>query len=255
MTYALRQNAFTLVELILAVSMAIALTLAMLWFYDHTAATRDNVMDEKRRVGTRRAVMDRVTNELRSALSVSFLRIGLTGQSDSMTFTTVALPGEAAWAVRTSTEDPIPPEQDLVLLTYRLRIEEDENGDDQIVGLEKGIQKIITARAAEEAVADATGTEPLESEDDEEAEIQTTLVSSDFKFLRLRYFDGREWVPEYQGTTLPLAVDVAFGYEPLPDGTDPDDYPHELIHRVIYLPGSTATQEDGGIRGLTEGGL
>jgi len=57
-------------------------------------------------------------------------------------------------------------------------------------------------------------------------------------FLQFYYWDGSGWSERWDATTLPACVEVDLGVEPLPEGTDPLDYPYELFRRVIYLPGS-----------------
>jgi len=204
---------FTLIEVILTLTLAIALIGTVLSFHSRAAATRRRVLDRLDAISAERLVMDRVTNELRGAMTYPFLQFGMQGSSERVTFMTAALPGPAAWAIRKSTDDPIPPEHDLQIVGYRLRIAEDDDGVEYVAGLERTCQKIVAARTAEEGV-----------------DITVSLLTD------------RNW----SGGDLPRAVEIAMGREPLPEDTDPADYPHELYRRVIYIPGGAPAPRDTG---------
>ncbi|MCD6303547.1 MAG: hypothetical protein J7M21_01125, partial [Planctomycetes bacterium] len=63
------------------------------------------------------------------------------------------------------------------------------------------------------------------------------------------------WTDCWQDSSLPLAVEVVIGRQPLPEDVEPQDYPYEVFRRVIYVP---AGQQPAGattiIRGLGGGG-
>lgn len=233
-----RAKAFTLVEVVLAIALSLGLMATMLWFYNHAGEVRDSVTEEIQQITARRRMMDRLTNELRSSLAYDFLNIGMEGQIDSVTFITAVLPGQAAWAVRNAVEDPIPPEQDLQMVTYGLQILEDDDGQQYINGLEAQTQKIVAAPDAEEG-----------------KEITTSLLSPYVLFVRFRYWDGEAWVEEWQDGSLPGAVEIAIGSEPLPENVEPIDYPYELNQRVVFIPTAINREKQGGtIRGLPGAG-
>ncbi len=222
------RRAFTLTEVVLSIGLALGLMGTLLWFYQHAADTRDTIGQDLDRLQQRRLVMDRVTEQLRGAMSHRFLNIGLEGQTDRVTFIAARLPGNAAWAVRDGTDDFVPPEQDVVLTSFALRIEEDEDGYGVIRGVEMQTQKLIATETAEEGEG-----------------IESALLSSDFLFVRFRYWDdeGQAWLDTWEEGGIPKAIEVAFGYEPLEEDAEPIDYPHELVSRVIYLPGAAEPQD------------
>jgi len=228
------QPGFTLLEVVLAVTLSLALMAAILTFYRQAAHVREAVLDEARLVAAERLVMSRVTEELRGALVYPFVGLGLDGGIDQMRFSSAVLPGPAAWVVTKMTDQaPPPPERDVQIVGYRLRIVEDEMGQPVIEGLERTCQRVLTARVTEEG-----------------QNIEATLLSDGIKFLRLRYWDGNAWVDSWGGGDLPGAVEIALGQEPLPEGVDPLQYPYPTFRRVIYVPeGAKAT---GGtvVRGL-----
>lgn len=237
-----RRSAMTLLEVVLAVSLALTVMLGVMQFHDQIVAIREGVIREAELIGAERRIMDRVTDELRSAMVYPFLGIGMEGQAEQMQFVTACLPGPAAWAVRGVLDEPVPPEQDLQLVGYRLRIVEDEEtGEWVVVGLERTCQKVISAPV----VADDEQAEP--------EEFTTALLTPRIKFLYVRYWDGAGWQPSWGGGDLPTAVEITLGTEPLEEEMNPEDYPHPVFRRVVYVPGSTQALGGTIVRGLRGG--
>ncbi len=212
-----RNTAFTLVEVVLAVTLAIGLAGGVLAFYRHISDVRTRVRAQGQDLAAERLVMDRITAEVRAAMGFP---IRLQGAPHSVTFISATLPGAAAWAVRKSTEEPIPPEHDLQLVGYRLGKAEDEDGNVFITGLERTCQKIVAAPEVEEG-----------------DEISVALLTGRIKFLYLRYWQGSTWVETWTESALPLAVEINIGFEPLAEDTEPAEYEHEVFRRVVHVPG------------------
>ena len=163
------------------------------------------------------------------------------------TFVTTALPGKAAWVVQDVADAPLPPEQDIRLVSYALRYVEDDDGLTYIVGLETSVQKLLTAQVIEDAEGEA-------STDTEEQANSSVLLSPYIQFVRFRYWDGTEWLEEWLDQGLPLAIEVALGERPLPEGVEPAQYEYELARRVVSLPTATPPSASGDlIRGLGGG--
>jgi hypothetical protein len=238
------RRGLTLVEALLAITLAAGLMLAVLIFYDHVVGTRDEFTGQMTQVAitaARRAAMARMTDELRAAITYPFLQVGLSGQVGQMEFITTGVPGKVAWAVESISREPVEPEQDLRLVGYRIRYVENEDGDLVAEGLERTVQKVIAVRVAEEG-----------------EEIIGAVIAPEFKFLALRYWDNEagEWLESWEGGDLPMAVEIVLGIEPLPEDMEPADYPYETFRRVVHVPGGQ--RAFGGsviIRGGREGGL
>jgi type II secretory pathway component PulJ len=228
---------FTLLEIVLAVALALALVAAMLTFYQQAAQVRASLSQEVDKTGAERAVMNLLTSELRSAWACREIGLGLEGGPDQMRLVTTCLPGATAWVVTTATETPPPAERDIQVVGWRLRIVEDEDGRPVIVGIERTCQKNVTARVAEEG-----------------KEIQTLLVTPRFKFIRFRYWDGNTWLESWGGGDLPGAVEIVLGEEPLPEGVEPMDYPFPIFRRVVYVPAGAKASGGTIVRGLDDGG-
>jgi len=233
-----RQGGFTLIEVVLAVALALALVGALLVFYQQTTQVRAAVGDVVETVADERIVMDLVTDELRAALVLPRTGITLEGSLDAMRFVTTRLPGAVAWAEPSATDAPAaPPERDVQIVGCRLRVVEDADGSPVIVGVEHTCQKLVTARAAEEG-----------------KEIQATLLAPRLKFLRLRYWDGTDWQPRWSGSGLPGAVEIVLGEKPLPEGTDALRYPYPIYRRVVFVPAGAKARSGTAVIGLGEEG-
>jgi len=218
----------TLLEVVLAVALTVGLMTAALAFYEAITAARNSFTDQlqtAQATAAQRRVMDRITEELRSAIVYRFLGAGLAGQPMEMRFMTANLPGKGVWATEDITERPIAPQHDIQLVGYRLRIGEDENGDEVIEGLERTVQRVLAAAVAEEG-----------------EDIEGALIAPQFRFVTFHYWDNQvgEWLPSWEEGDLPLAVEIVLGIEPLPEDLEPEDYPYETSRRVVYLPGGTA---------------
>lgn len=230
------RSGFTLLEVVLAVSLALGLLVAMFGFYRHTTRVESAVTEEVERVGAVRAVMRLLTRELRSAFVVRFLGQGLDGAGDRIQLASLTLPSGAVWIEQGMTEtSPLPPEHDVQIVGYRLRYVENEEGDLVVAGLERTCQRVLTLRVAEEG---------------EEEEIEVMLVTPHIAFLRLRYWDGSAWAEAWQGNDLPGAVEITLGYRPLPEDTEPEEYPYETHRRVVAIPSAAKDQQGTVIRGL-----
>jgi len=125
MTRRRHKSGFTLLEVTLALALSIVLVSGMLGLYDHATTIRRSVTEHTEQVTSVRIIMGRMTNELRGAMTYPFLNFGMEGTDGGFKFMTASLPGPAVWAVRKSTEDPIPPETDLEMVGYRLQTYED----------------------------------------------------------------------------------------------------------------------------------
>jgi len=236
------RHGVTLLEVMLALSLVTGLIGSLLAVYDQVLGTKQDIFSDIEKISTRRFIMERLTDELRGAMVYPFLNIGLEGEAQSVQFMTASVPGKAAWAVRGATDDPVPPEQDMGLVGYGVRIVEDEEtGEMIVVGLERTYQKTISRVNVEGE------------------QIESVLLTSDFKFIRFRFWDGVEWQESCGGGQMPVAVEMCIGEEALPEETEPAEYPYPVFRRVVYMPSGAATAEGDGaeggaiIRGLGEG--
>jgi type II secretory pathway component PulJ len=224
---------FTLLEVILAVALAVAVVAAAFAFYRRALQVREAIITEVEVAAAERAIMGHLTSELRSAMADPFVSSGITGSAGEIQFATVVVPGPTAWAVRNVTDEPITPERDLQLVGYRLRTHEDQQGQVVIDGLERACKTLVSPPTAEEG----TG-------------VTTALMSPRIQFLYFRYWDGASWAEGWPGGDLPGAVEITLGLKPLPENVLPQDYPYPTFRRVVFVPEGAKPVTGTVVRGL-----
>ncbi len=237
---------FTLIEVILAVSLSVLLIGTALWFHHHAGVVRTAVSQEASDIAARRQIMDRITADLRGAIALPGQAGSLDGSTDRVTFITATLPGRNVWTEQKLTETPPAAEQDLRQVSYGLAVYEDEQGNRFIAGIDASVQRILSPKVVE---ANAGG--PTNN-----SQLVTALLSSKYRFMRFQFWDGATWQIEWKDQPAPpVAVEVVLGEEPLAENEEPLQYSHETIRRVIFLPSGSPTAEEGSIiQGLGGGG-
>jgi type II secretion system protein J len=242
------RDGFTLLEVLLAISLIAAVTAGVYGLYASAASFREQLIASSRGVSRRRMLMTALTEELTSAVLEPWLRedpesegdlmlqFGLVGElheetwDAELTFVTARLPGPAAWVQRNITETPPDPESDLAAVTYRMRYD-DETG--QPLGLERIERKLLAS------LPDEPG--------------RRELIAPDVRFFSVRYWsenDG-DWASSWPEGGLPMAVEIVVSdIEPYEAG----EWPGEYSRRVIFLPGGKTPVRGRIIRGLGGGG-
>ncbi|MCL2701278.1 MAG: prepilin-type N-terminal cleavage/methylation domain-containing protein [Phycisphaerae bacterium] len=232
---------FTLIEVILAIALAVGLLATIMAFHRQAGYVRNVIADDMAASAAQRILMDRWSDDLEGALPYSFLQMGLEGTINPDTdlpelrFVTATLPGPSIWAVRKTTDDPIPPEHDLQMVIYQLSSFRCADDHVHVTGLQRSVRKIIT---------------PTEIRHDGK-DVSPSMFIPQVKFLDIQYYDGGEWfgawpMPEWDSRdprrrNLPTAVKVIVGREECPPDMKPDDYPlsYPTFQRTIFLTGGT----------------
>ncbi|MFP4052338.1 MAG: type II secretion system protein J [Phycisphaerae bacterium] len=242
------RGGFTLLEILLAIVLIVGVLGGVFGLYAYASDFRETLNEESQRVSQRRAVMARLTDELRATVAEPWLRedpdsegdlmlqFGLVGETDEdMYYCTLRLvcarvPGPAAWVERNITEKPVEPESDLMVVTYALRVDP-ESG--QVEGLQRTEQKLLAS------LPETPG--------------RTTLVDPRARFFQVRYWSASDsdWVYEWPEGGLPMAVEIVISDE-LPE--DMNDLPSSYARRVVYLPAGKTPLRGQIIRGLSPGG-
>jgi type II secretory pathway component PulJ len=213
-----------LLEVLLAVTLAVALVIAMLAFYRQVADVREVIGAEADTINAERTVMDLATGELRCALAYAPANLGLAGTTSEMRFATTTVPGADAWLVPSVVDSPLNLSGgDVRIVGYRLQTSQDEQGNPIVDGIARTVQKQPTA----------TGTDGVLEEG---KQIQVKLLAPSWKFMRLRYWDGSAWLDAWSQADLPGAVEIVLGEKPLPDGVAPADYGYPIFSRVVFIP-------------------
>ena len=232
------RRGFTLIEVILSVTLTLGLLLSVYSMYGQVMDLRKGLSADAADLAVRRNLMTRITTDCHNAIvyplpqidpetgEMSQVNTGLVGGIESVQFVAVRLPGAAAWASEQIADAPIPAEPDVEMVTYRLARDKETY---QPLGIERVTQRVLGWAAQEE-------------------DAQAVLVSRDMFGLFFRYHNGAGWLDNWSGRDLPLAVEVWMSPTPLPEdlgGEDAVDFLSnlpEVYRRVIYLPGGTKAQ-------------
>ena len=218
---------FTLIEVILAVMIAAGLLFVAISYYQKAADLRSQLIEETERLTTIRLVMDRMSADLRTAITEP--RQGFTGTTDFMKFVHAGapLPGNLA-------------EGALKLVTYAA-VTNAQGTNTTIVGFNRVESPLFEMR-----IAAPTNREPLSFNGamDPMATVTNEVVEPLTRAIRMvqfRYFDGSEWVETWNGSDLPMGVEVTFGTQ-APSENEEEEYAGDLYRRVIYVPAGRAAE-------------
>lgn len=223
-------SAFTLLEVLLALGIALGMLVVILSFYQQAARLRSDVLRETERLTTIRLLLDRIGLDLRCALPQVALSAGLVGGPDFFQVVKAEIPHLQSWT-SDAIEAAAPPSTDLLQVGYFLR--GSASGELFPEGLIRWEEPLLGTMPAEE-----TTSEPSQSEEKTKPVFHAAPVIDQVKFLRLRYWDGIDWWEWWDFQDLPLGVEVSLGFEPFVPDENTKDYPHEMFRRIVYLPGS-----------------
>lgn len=211
-------SAFTLLEVVLAVLIALAILVAALAFYQQATSLRGQLLVESERLAAVRQVMDRLSADLRVAPVND--RTGFTGDSNSLRFVTTGLPIQLGVI-----------ESDLKRVSYRATFS-GEGTNLSVSGLTRLEEPAVDFIAAPLAPAPV----PATGDTNAPAAAATEPLTDAIRFLSFRFWDGTAWRESWSGVTPPPGVEIRLGFEPLPPDLTPDLYPGEVFRRVIFLP-------------------
>ena len=238
-----RRNGFTLLEVILALSIAIGLLVVALYFYQQAAELRTQLLQESERLSTVRLLLDRITTDLRTAYAQP--QQGFTGNATSMRFIRTDVLSRMAWMASLPGRSA-PVETDLKIVSYGITT--GVEGTNQVVGGITRVEQALiekTGRKEKQKLEEvipapdvpAAGSNVVDSAATSKPAVEP--LTDALHFVSFWYWDGAEWSETWDSPDLPRGVEVTLGAEPLPAGLDPLEYPFEIFQRVIYLPGSS----------------
>ena len=225
---------FTLIEVVLAISIAAGILVVVLLFYHQTESLRARLLEETSRLAAMRVVMERLTTELATARLCEPRGQGLSGGAENLQFVKLSFPNP--WD-RTNASKTISTGSSLRIVSYSLlqsTNKETESGLLRSEGLlTKSASLSVNLPASNDpaAVLPAGTTAP-----------RNGSVASQIQFLRFRYWDGSTWTEAWNSSDLPMGVEVSLGKDPLPAEMTAEEYPFELYRRVIYLPNHAASR-------------
>jgi type II secretory pathway pseudopilin PulG len=221
--------AFTLIEVVLAIAIALGILVVVLYFYEQSTNLRTEVIQETERVSAARLVMDRLTGELRSSQSGSGVGGGFVGDSNTLQFVKTDVPSFTSWTGGALGRSSFPM-TDLKLIKYRIDVTDGTNAG----GLVRTEEPLVTrqqALTAAEDQPDQVGTNVLSS-------VNAPPVLEEIKYVQFRYWSGTNWLDSWIASGAPEAVEVSLGAEVVTNATEFVESPPEIFRRVIYLGGA-----------------
>jgi type II secretory pathway pseudopilin PulG len=230
--------AFTLVEIILAIGIAVGLLIVAMLFYRQAADLRGEILQESERVATVRLLLDRMAGDLRAALPKSGAGHEFLGDTGSLSFTkSVFVPADAGAAGG-----------DLVRVVFSTVVS-NEGTNTLVSGFDRTEEPLGSARKPLAVpLATAGSTNLLLNASLETTNRVTEPLTDLIRFAHFRYWDGAEWQEGWTNASPPAGVEVVLGVDPLPEGVTSDEYPFEQFRRVVFLPAGVALRkpEDAG---------
>lgn len=224
LTGEISRSGFTLLEVVLAIMIAIGILTTGLFFYRQAADLRGELTAEVDRLSAARLILDRMSTELRSARRHSFYEQALIGESDFVQFIKTDVPSAAAWSGgalgRVSAA-----QSDLKLVRYSVTSTMLESTNTTVPEITRSEEPLVESRLTATNSADA-------------------VLSRDFRLLRFRYWDGVAWKETWDGAALPHGVEITLGTDVSTNETGTMELGSDVFRRVVYLPGSsTETQK------------
>ncbi len=228
-----RVAAFTLVEVVLAIVIAVGILVVALFFYQQASNFRDQLLEESERISTARLLMEKMTTEFRTAHNATSFRQPLRGSSNSVQFIRTDVPSLADWRGGILGRS-IEPETDLKLVSYRLDAADSTN----VTGLIRSEQPLVDLRKVTEDGGFVETNSPANPE--------PVFLTKSIRFLQFRYWNGSDWQETWNAPELPKAVEVSLAAEPAPEITEGETnaYPAEVFRRVICLPATGGPRLD-----------
>jgi len=233
---------FTLIEVVIAISIAIGIMLVLLFFYSQAANLRAQLIQEAERLSTIRLLMDRLTMELRTARPHAFYEATFLGDAQFIQFVRTDLVSPAGWK---QGERVSLAQTDLKLVRYSASV------DTNAAGIYREEEPLVEMRKTRSASV-TVDVEPIKKPEP---------LSDEIRYMHFRYWDGKKWLESWDGIKPPLGVEITLAFEP-PVAAEQGVLEGEVFRRVVYLPGANANHPEftpmsfvGGTNAIAEVGL
>lgn len=234
------EAAFTLVEMILAIGIAVGLLIVALTFHRQATDLRAQILQASERNAAIRLVLDRLAADLRTARAGGEWADPFVGTGDSLSFTRYGNPSESGGG----TAGTGFPGGDVVRVSFSAW--QGSDGTNQVVvGFDRR-EEIPGAPAPASAPFVSGSSTNLSSGEASGLAFTNRLMAAReplteaIRFVRFRYWDGAGWQEGWTNGRPPAGVEVVLGMEPLPPEATPEEYPFEQFRRVIVVPAGLA---------------
>lgn len=221
------RGGFTLLEVVLALSLTIVVTGLLYGFYWSSLRTTEAEKAGSRDVQLVRVVLDRLGREIRQATGFSpSYGAGLIGQQHAISIITAGLPDKQLMYPRSIKDEQYVGQFDLHEVRYYIGWDEeniDTNGHPRALGLVRRENKTMLREMVIESDVEGDA-----GDDERTVAIKEELYAPEIKYIEFKYFDGGSWWDEWeitQGNSLPQVVRVTVGFKPVP----PEEEEMELV--------------------------
>lgn len=240
-----RRSAFTLLEVVLALGLTMTLVGAVYAFYFHTLSTRNALSEQSETLFAQRRILDLMSEDLRSAINVALL-FSFKGSADEISLMRARVPSASVFHEKSFIEGTAEDDRaggafalqaDYELVRYYLQQPDPDDQEGEIGPLIRSSVKALRPRGV-----------------DADVDVETVALSDYVRFVYFEYRVGEEWVEQWTEKGIPKSIRITIGAEPLPEDTEPIDYPYATVWREIHIPaGSNAGASRGGGDGAVRG--
>jgi type II secretory pathway pseudopilin PulG len=247
---------FTLLEVVLALSIAFGLLVVVLYYYQQAALLRDSTLRSAAGLAAVRLCMDRLATELRTA---SAQPDTFRGGPQDLEFLQCGLP-EPGTGSPTGSSLVAATTFLLRRIRYALPDAAGEPGGQALARTETSVAVAAPATQVAEAPSPSLPSdEPPDTNQvmavesvvsgDEDTRVTTSFPSAgaaaltvpEVRYLHLRYWDGAAWQESWSAPTLPRGVEITLALDAVPAEATADTLPGEVFRRVIAIPGGSTT--------------
>jgi prepilin-type N-terminal cleavage/methylation domain-containing protein len=236
-----KARGFTLIEVVLAIVIAVGLLTGVLVFYRQAAIVREEILRKADALSAVRLVMDRISTELRTVPPNTAGVAILSGDSRSLRILHTSVPSKTPWRGGNLGRASIA-EADWVEVAYRWSSDTNQPGLFRQERAHTTSAPVSTNLLTEVEPITGSGTNSI-------VPSGGTPLSESIAYLRFRYWDGSRWQNAWEKPEPPTAVEVSLGLDPMEEdalsdstGTEePAPYPYEVFRRIIALPAALGT--------------
>ena len=230
-----RLRAFTLIEVVLAITISVGILVVAIYFYHQSANLRTQLIEETDKLTTVRLLMQRIANDLRAVEgsgSYSFI-----GTSNTLSFVTAEHRLTGRWNSAPGNRWQV----GLYQVAYQLN--ESMEGTNVVVGGFVRDERPIDAAPAAALGTKDESTNRIETLSVEAPATNSTTITTNIlqqpiteivQALQFEYWDGAGWTNLWQSFTPPIGVRVMLATEPLSAEGAPEEAHH--FRRTIYIP-------------------
>ncbi len=229
------RRGFTLLEVLLAILIACGMLVLVLYFYEQTSNTRALIIAELETVSAARLLLDHISADLRCARPHTGLKIGFSGDTNSMEFLRTTFPDAPHWAPEAQTA-LAPAESDLHRIRYAFYQPGNTNLGMLLGRAEEPFYGTALQTNIEQLVASTVATNAPTPE--------FLPLTDRFHFVTFRYWGGTNWVDFWNAERLPTGVEITLAAGSPPEGTPTENYPFEIYKRIVFLPAGRAESPD-----------